>query len=114
MKHIQIFEEFKEGPMEKEPNIFQKALKGARNFFGMESEEDRKAVDKIADVIIRSPEFVSNTRIIKPGVIVSYIVNKTITIDTIDPQIRYNGKILDLYNVGDEANYLYDLLKSKI
>ena len=112
MKHIQVFEQFKEGPMEKPKGFLSKMIQGAKHSLGFENEKDRKDLDSLHRTIDASREydFINNVREIKPGVIVAYISNGNVTVDVNKPEIMYKGKALDLNNMEEEADYLYNRL----
>lgn len=113
MNHIKMFEDFQEGPLKKSPNLFQRAIKGTRNFLGMENTEDRETLNNLYRIIYKSPEYVSNIRVIKPGVIVAWILSNSLSVDSTEqPEILYKGKSLDLQNTKEEAEELYNLLSN--
>lgn len=115
MKHLKLFEEFEEVG---KPSFFQRAVKGTKSFLGIESKEDRKTLDNIHRIIdedrikVRTGEqgFVSNIREIKPGVIVCSIASNSLTVDTIDNEILYKGKELQLNDTQMECDKLYHSL----
>jgi hypothetical protein len=113
MKHIQIYENFHEGPMRKPEGFFSKLAKGAKHAMGYENEEDRKALRSIHNAIRSSDMYgyVSNVREIKPGVIVATLLNTSVTVDKNAPEIMFRGKVLDLHNIEDEALLLYNALR---
>jgi hypothetical protein len=113
MKHIQIYENFHEGPMRKPDGFFSKLAKGAKHAMGYENEEDRKALRSIHNAIRSSDMYgyVSNVREIKPGVIVATLLNTSVTVDKNEPEIMFRGKVLDLHNIEDEALLLYNALR---
>jgi hypothetical protein len=113
MKHIQIYENFHEGPMRKPDGFFSKLAKGAKHAMGYENEEDRKALHSIHNAIRSSDMYgyVSNVREIKPGVIVATLLNTSVTVDKNEPEIMFRGKVLDLHNIEDEALLLYNALR---
>ncbi len=48
MKHIQLFEDFKQGLMKKPQGLFSRITQGAKHAMGMENKEDRKSLyDKL-------------------------------------------------------------------
>lgn len=112
MKHLKIFEQFKQGPMEKPKGFFSKMIQGAKHSLGFENEKDRKDLETLHRTINSSPEygFISNVREIKPGVIVAYLTNDTVTVDVNKPEIMYRGRLLDLNNMDEEAEFLYNRL----
>lgn len=109
MKHIKIYEDFKQGPLRKEPSIFQKAWKGAKDLVGIESSKDREALETIHRIIGMNDSygFVKNVREIKPGVIVAWLNDQSLTVDTETPEIIWKGKSLDLNDLDLEANTVY-------
>ena len=112
MKHIQVFEQFKDMPMEKPKGFFSKMVQGAKHSLGFENATDRKDLDALYRTISASSEydFINGVREIKPGVLVAYITNGNVTVDINTPEIMYKGRILDLNNVEEEAEYLYNRL----
>ena len=113
MKHIQVFEQFKDMPMEKPQGFFSKMVQGAKHSLGFENQTDRKDLDALYRTISASSEydFINGVREIKPGVLVAYITNGNVTVDINIPEIMYKGRVLDLNNVEEEAEYLYNRLK---
>jgi len=113
MKHIQIYENFQEGPMRKPEGFFSKLAKGAKHAMGYENEEDRNSLRSIHKAIHNSDMYgyVSNVREIKPGVIVASILNTSVTVDKNAPEIMYRGNVLDLHNIEEEAVLLYNALR---
>ena len=118
MKHIKLFEEFEEF---KKPTMFQKALKGAKQFFGIENKEDRKTIEKIYRTISAHPvtsggykiDYVKNIEEIKPGVIVAWLISgKTgnLTVDKNENTIIFDGKELQLKDLESECDRLYQSL----
>jgi hypothetical protein len=79
---------------------------------GMESKEDREALDKLHNAIKSSPNYnwVTNVRELRPGVLVARIINGSVLVDKNTPEIIYKGKELDLHNLQDEADFLYTKL----
>ena len=51
-----------------------------------------------------------NVRQIKPGVIVAWLNNYSVTVDKNVPEILYKGDSLDLHNIEDEVEHLYNRL----
>ena len=98
--------------MEKPKGFFSKMIQGAKHSLGFENEKDRKDLDSLHRTIDASREydFINNVREIKPGVIVAYISNGNVTVDVNKPEIMYKGKVLDLNNMEEEAEYLYNRL----
>jgi hypothetical protein len=109
MKHIQIYENFQEGPMRKEPNIFQKALKGAKELVGIENSEDRKSLETIHRYLNMGSSYgmVSNVKEIKPGVMVAWLGDRSLTVDSGTPEILWKGKALDLNDLQYETRTLF-------
>ena len=117
MKHIKIFEDFEEF---KKPSLFQKAVQAGKKFIGYENEQDREALDGIYRAIYykdsesTGKSFVQDVREINPGVIVAWILGKSITVDCNEPTIMYNGKNLELGDMDYECESLYNVLKNMI
>jgi hypothetical protein len=118
MKHIKIFEDFNQF---KKPSLLQKAVQAGKRFIGYEKKEDREALDKIYRAIgykdpsgIPDRTFVENIREIKPGVIVAWILGKSITVDSNESTIMYNGKNLELTDMEYECDSLYHVLSNMI
>lgn len=118
MKHIKLFEEFEEF---KKPTIFQKALKGAKQFFGIENKEDRKIIEKIYRTINSHPvssggykvDIIKSVKEIKPGVIVAWLLSgKTgsLSVDKNENTIIFEGKELQLKDIELECDRLYQTL----
>ncbi len=116
MKHLRLYEEFKEGPMRKDPSIFQKMYKGAKDFMGIESSEDRERYEDVVRMITMNDSYglKQSIREIKPGVVVMWLNDQSLTIDTITPEIIWRGNILDLKDTEESANYLYSRIKDYI
>jgi hypothetical protein len=112
MKHLQIFEDFKSGPMEKPKGFLSKMAQGAKHALGFENNDDRKSVESLYRVLTSSYQFdwSKGIREIKPGVIVGWVNDDSVTVDKNTPEIIYKGKSLDLHNIQDEADFLYDKL----
>ncbi len=112
MKNLQLFEDFKQGTMEKPQGFFSRIASGAKKALGFENEEDRKSLETLhnATSAARQQDWVSNVREIKPGVIVAWLNDNSFLVDKNTPEIIYKGKTLDLQNVEDEAGFLYDKL----
>ena len=112
MKHIQLFEDFKEGPMEKPQGFFSRMAQGAKHALGFENKDDRKALETIHTAIKENPKYhwITNIREIKPGVIVASVAERSLVVDKVTPEIMYKGKTLDLSNLDDETERLYDVL----
>ena len=112
MKHIQVFEQFKQGPMEKPKGFLSKMIQGAKHSLGFENEKDRRDLESLHRTIDASNEydFISGVKEIKPGVIVAYLPNGNVTVDINTPEILYKGRVLDLNNTEEEAEYLYSRL----
>lgn len=113
MKHIQIFEDFKPVP-KSGPGFFGKMAQGVKHALGFEKEEDRKTLGSVHRALASTHEYnwVKNVREIKPGVIVAWINDNAITVDKNAPEIRYKGRTLDLHNIQDEVDSIYDKLLS--
>ena len=118
MKHIKIFEDFEEF---KKPSLFQKSVQAGKKFIGYENEQDRESLDSIYRAIaykytsgMTDKSFVQNVREINPGVIVAWILGKSITVDCNEPTIMYNGKNLELGDMDYECESLYNVLKNMI
>ena len=109
MKHIQVYENFQEGPMRKEPNIFQKAWKGTKDALGIENPEDRKSLETIHRYLEMNTSYgmVSNVKEIKPGVMVAWLGDRSLTVDSETPEILWKGKSLDLKNIQEETRTLF-------
>jgi hypothetical protein len=123
MKHVQIFEDFKQGLMAKPQGFLSRLAQGAKHAMGMEKKEDREALESIHRAFKADSEYMSsgskdrwinNVREIKPGVIVGYIDNRPLTVNQTIPEIYYMGRNLDLHNIQDEVDFLYKKLKNKI
>ena len=115
MKHVQIFEDFIEGKMGKPKGFLSRMIQGAKHSMGIENKEDRKSIESLYRAL-SMPQygFVTNVREIKPGVVVAYVNDNSVTVDKTTPEIIYKGKSLDLHNVEEEADSLYrQLLLSK-
>lgn len=112
MKHIQIYENFKEGPMVKPEGFFSRLAKGAKHAMGFENEQDRKSLGSVHRAILDTSlyNWVENVREIKPGVIVAWINGNSLTVDKNSPEILFKGNILDLHNTQEEADLLYSKL----
>ena len=116
MKHVQIFEDFKQGLMAKPQGFLSRLAQGAKHAMGMEKKEDREALDAIYRAITDDSKYgwISNVREIKPGIIVATINSKSVTVDQTVPEIYYMGRTLDLHNIEEEVDRLYQMLKNKI
>ena len=112
MKHIQLYENFKQGPMRKEPNIFQKAWKGTKDVLGIENSKDRESLETIHRILGMNDSYglVRNVKEIKPGVIVAWLSDKSVTVDSETPEILWKGQPLDLKNIEEEVGVLYKKL----
>jgi|APGre2960657505_1045072.scaffolds.fasta_scaffold70169_1 hypothetical protein len=111
MKHIQLFEDFKQGLMKKPQGLFSRITQGAKHAMGMENKEDRKALESIYFALSRFP-LDDNFRELKPGVLLAGVMDRNILVDVNTPEISYQGRELDLHNLKDEAKSLYDKLMS--
>lgn len=98
--------------MKKPQGFFSKIAQGAKHAMGFENSDDRKELDSINRALTASYQFewAKAIREIKPGVIVAWINDNSITIDKNTPEIIYKGKELDLHNLQEEADFLYDKL----
>lgn len=112
MKHIQIYENFQEGPMRKPQGFFSKMTQGAKHALGFENDEDRRSMDKLKNALIapRKYDWVKNVKEIKPGVVVAWVAENSVIVDVNIPEILYKGKELDLSNIQKEADFLYQTL----
>jgi hypothetical protein len=112
MKHIKIYENFQEGPMRKPEGFFSSIARGAKHAMGFEKEEDRKSLESIHRFLNDNYlyDWVKNIREIKPGVIVAWVNDSSITVDKNTPEILFKGKVLDLHNTEDEVDSLYNRL----
>ena len=118
MKHLEIFENFNQF---KKPSLFQKAISAGKRFIGYEKEQDRSELDKIYRAIgYKDPSgmpdrsFIENVREIKPGVIVAWILGKSITVDTNESTIMYNGRNLELTDMDYDCDSLYHILSKML
>ena len=111
MKHVKLFEEFTEF-REKPKGFLGKMIQGAKNSLGFENQQDRKDIDTLHRTLDASNEydFITGVKEIKPGVIVAYVSNGNVTVDINIPEITYKGRVLDLNNTEEEAEYLYSRL----
>jgi hypothetical protein len=119
MKNLKLFEDFVDAKIKK-PGFFGKMISGAKHAIGMEKKEDREALDSIYRAIKGDSEYmasgskdrwINNVREIKPGVIIGYIDNNSMTVDQTVPEILYKGVPLDLHNIEEEVESLYQTLK---
>jgi len=112
MKHIQLYENFQEGPMKKPQGFFSKMAQTAKHAIGMENKEDRASLESLYRALSTQHRYgwVKNVREIQPGVITAWVSDNTVTVDKNTPEILYKGKELDLHNLQDEANFLYNML----
>ena len=115
MKNLQLFEDFVEAKIKK-PGFLGRMISGAKHAMGMEKKEDREALDSIYRAIADDSKYgwISNVREIKPGVIVAYRDNKGITVDQTVPEILFQGVPLDLHNIEEEVERLYQILSERI
>ena len=118
MKHLKIFEDFNQI---KKPSLLQKAVSAGKRFIGYEKKEDRASLDSIYRAIeYKDPSgfpdksFVENVREIKPGVIVAWIIGKSVTVDTNESTIMYNGRNLELSDMDYECDSLYHILSNML
>ena len=109
-----VIREFEE--MER-PSMFDRLkrnlTKKGKEFIGYEKKDDRETLEHLHKIIglNHSMDTVSNVREIEPGVIVAWIMNKSLTVDKNDHTIMYKGKELDVNNIELECESLYDELK---
>jgi hypothetical protein len=98
--------------MKKPRGFFSKMAQGAKHALGFENKDDRKALESLERALAGSAKYgwVTNIREIQPGVIVAWVTDNALTIDTNTPEILYKGKELDLHNLQDEADFLYGTL----
>jgi hypothetical protein len=113
MKHIQIYENFQEGPMRKPEGFFSRLAKGAKDALGIETAKDREGLETIYRLIAMNEPygFVQSAREIKPGVIVAWLNDQSVTVDTETSEILWKGKALDLNDIQAEAYTLYQKLR---
>lgn len=107
MKHIQIYENFQEGPMRKPEGFFSKMVKGAKDVMGIENLEDRKSLERIYRMLDHHYEMVDNIREIKPGVMIANLNGKSLTVDSETPEILWGGNPLDLNDIEGETRSLF-------
>lgn len=121
MKNLKLFEDFVDAKI-KRPGFLGRMISGAKHAIGMEKKEDREALESIYRAIKGDNEYIgsgtqdrwiNNVREIKPGVIVAYRDNKGITVDQTVPEILFQGVPLDLHNIEEEVDRLYQTLKRK-
>jgi len=112
MKHIKLYENFKEGPMKKPQGFFSRTVQGAKHALGFENEEDRKSLESLKRALAADPKYgyATNIKELKPGVIVGWVTGSSVTVDINTPEILYKGKELDLHNLPEEADFVYHLL----
>ena len=112
MKHLKIFEDFHTGPMRKPQGFLSKMAQGAKHALGFEKEADRESLRSIRRAIGDSwrYDWVQNIREIQPGVVIAWINDNPVTVNKTVPEILYKGRELDLHNIEDEVNDLYDTL----
>jgi len=113
MKHIKIYENFQEGPMRKPEGFFSRLAKGAKDALGIETAKDREGLETIYRLIAMNEPygFVQSAREIKPGVIVAWLNDQSVTVDTETSEILWKGKALDLNDIQAEAYTLYQKLR---
>ena len=116
MEHLKIFEDFNTF---KKPSFFQKAVQAGKSFMGYEKKEDREELKKIYKAIgyrdqSTNKSFVDNVKEIKPGVILAWILGKSLTVDTNESSIFYNGRNLELTDMGYECDSLYHILSDML
>jgi hypothetical protein len=102
-------ENFKEGPMRKPEGFFSKMMKGAKDAMGIENPRDRKSLETIYRTIEMDPmyEMVDNVREIKPRVMVAWLNGKSLTVDSLTPEIIWGGKSLELNDIQGETRALF-------
>lgn len=116
MKHLKIFEDFNTF---KKPSLFQKAVQAGKKIMGYEKKEDREELDRIYKAIGYRDEstnksFIDNVKEIKPGVILAWILGKSLTVDTNESSIIYNGRNLELTDMDYECDSLYQFLSDML
>ena len=116
MKHLKIFEDFNTF---KKPSLFQKAVQAGKKIMGYEKKEDREELDRIYKAIGYRDEstnksLIDNVREIKPGVILAWILGKSLTVDTNESSIIYNGRNLELTDMDYECDSLYHVLSDML
>ena len=116
MKHLKIFEDFNTF---KKPSLFQKAVQAGKKIMGYEKKEDREELDRIYKAIGYRDEstnksFIDNVKEIKPGVILAWILGKSLTVDTNESSILYNGRNLELTDMDYECDSLYQFLSDML
>jgi hypothetical protein len=113
MKHVQIFEDFKQGLMAKPQGFLSRLAQGAKHAMGMENKEDRNSLDSFHRALDNFP--LDNFRELKPGVILANVMGKSVLVDINIPEITIKGKELDLHDLKQESKFLYDkLMKMKM
>ena len=110
MNHIKLFEDFEDMPKR---NIFQKfadkAIKKTKGFIGMDNENDRESLETIYRALFSEYQFIRDIRDVVPGEsIIASFNNNRILVNIKEPEITYKGVSLDLHNIEEEANKLYD------
>ena len=116
MKHLKIFEDFNTF---KKPSLFQKAVQAGKKIMGYEKKEDREELDRIYKAIgyrdqSTNKSFIDNVKEIKPGVILAWILGKSLTVDTNESSIIYNGRNLELTDMDYECDSLYQFLSDML
>jgi hypothetical protein len=116
MKHLKIFEDFNTF---KKPSLFQKAVQAGKKIMGYEKKEDREELDRIYKAIgyrdqSTNKSFIDNVKEIKPGVILAWILGKSLTVDTNESSIIYNGRNLELTDMDYECDSLYQFLSGML
>jgi hypothetical protein len=116
MKHIKIYENFQEGPMRKPEGFFSRLAKGTKDVLGIESSKDRESLETIHRILGMNDSYglVRNAKEIKPGVIVAWLSDQSVTVDTETPEILWKGQPLDLKNIEEETATLYSKLISYV
>ena len=115
MKHIEIFENFNSF---KKPSFFQKAVDAGKKFIGYEKKEDREELEKIYKAIgyidrSTGQKLIDGVKEIKPGVIVAWILGKSLTVDKNECTIIYDGRDLELTDMDYECDALYQYLSGR-
>lgn len=108
MKYIKLFEEFEEP---KQEPMMQRLARGTRKFLNIDKKEDRETIEKIHRMIDSEVEFVKSVVEIKPDVYIIYLNNGNVTLDYNNKTISYNGEQLQLKDIDDECEKLYDILR---
>ena len=118
MKHIEIFEDFKNFDSFKKPSLLKRAVDAGKKFMGLEKKEDRDELEKIYKAIgymdrSTGQKLIDNVKEIKPGVIVAWILGKSLTVDKNECTIIYDGRDLELRDMDYECDALYQYLSGR-